>query len=173
VEPAETRVLHDLLMDLVRVAGLLQPDRPEAGVPVSLSEAYAIHELDTSTAPTQQDLAERLRLDKSTVSRLIAGLEHKGLVARERDPGNRRSYRLRLTDRGRAVHAYLAEVFHRRHAHMLSAMTAAERRCLATGLAALLRALGVHRPPADHAHRDHTRRDHAHRDHGGDTAPTP
>ena len=95
-------------MNLVRVAGLLQPDQELPGYSVSLSAAYAIHELDHGDGLSQQELAERLMLEKSTVSRMVADLERKGLIERERDPANRRVYRLRLTDEGRAFHVRVA-----------------------------------------------------------------
>src|SRR5690242_10693859 len=89
--------LHDLFLDLIRAAGLVEPDRSVPGHPLSMSQAFALHELDTDPPLSQRDLAERLRLEKSTVSRLAADLERDGLLARERDPDNRRLYRLRLT----------------------------------------------------------------------------
>jgi DNA-binding MarR family transcriptional regulator len=123
-------------MDLVRAAGLLQLDQA-----VSMSQAFALHELDSDTPLSQRDLAERLRLEKSTVSRMVAELERKGLVVRERDPANRRLYRLRLTDAGRAQHVRMATAFHERYVCWVSAMTPAERDALLTGLPALLRAI--------------------------------
>jgi DNA-binding MarR family transcriptional regulator len=75
VDSAEAARLHELLMDVVRAAGLLQPDQTVAGQPVSLSQAFALHELDTDTPLSQRDLAERLRLEKSSVSRLAAEME--------------------------------------------------------------------------------------------------
>ncbi len=86
VDSSEAARLHELLMDVVRAAGLLQPDQTAAGHPVSLSQAFALHELDTGTPLSQRDLAERLRLEKSSVSRLAAEMERKGLLVRERDP---------------------------------------------------------------------------------------
>lgn len=91
---------------------------------------------------TQRDLAERLDLEKSTVSRLLAGLEGRGLVSRRRNPMNRRFYQLTLTDRGRSVTSRLVASMHTHHARLLDAMTQAERDALATGVAALLRAMG-------------------------------
>jgi DNA-binding MarR family transcriptional regulator len=123
-------------MDFVRAAGLLQLDQE-----VSMSQAFALHELDTDTPLSQRDLAERLRLEKSTVSRLAAELERKGLVVRERDPANRRLYRLRLTDAGRARHVHMAKMFHVQYDRWVSAMTPTEREALLTGLPALLRAI--------------------------------
>lgn len=132
--------LHGLLMQLVQASGLLQPGSDQ-GRAVSLSELFAIHELDDDGPLAQRDLTERLRLDKSTVSRMVAGLVRKGYVARERDPANRRLDRLLVTDEGRRAHREIREAFHTRHVDVLGAMTAAEREALRTGLAGLLRAL--------------------------------
>ena len=143
----ESEQVHALFMDLVRLAGLLQPD---VGVPpacggqlpgysVSLSQAYAIHELDRGAGLSQQELAERLLLEKSTISRMVADLENKGLVERERDPANRRTYRLRLTDEGRAFHVRVATGYGARYREWTAAMTAAEREALLIGLPALIR----------------------------------
>ncbi|HEV7420843.1 MAG TPA: MarR family transcriptional regulator [Mycobacterium sp.] len=133
--------LHELFMDLVRVAGLLQPDQELPGHSVSLSAAYAIHELDHGAGLSQQELAERLLLEKSTVSRMVADLERKGLVERERNPGNRRTYRLRLTDEGRAFHVRVAEGYGAQYQQWTAAMTPTERDALLIGLPALIRAV--------------------------------
>jgi DNA-binding MarR family transcriptional regulator len=141
VESAESERIHHLVMDLVRATGLLQVDQDVPGYPVSLSQAFALHELDTDIPLAQRDLAERLRLDKSSVSRMAAEMERKGLLVRERDPANRRQYRLRLTDRGRAVHAGMAGAFHTRFEAWMAALTAAERAALLKGLPALVRVI--------------------------------
>jgi DNA-binding MarR family transcriptional regulator len=139
--PAPERI-HELFMDLVRVAGLLQPDRAIPGLPISMSQAFALHELDTGGAPlSQNELAERLQLEKSTVSRMAAEMERKGFLVRERDPGNRRVYRLRLTDAGRALHVGMASAFHDQYERWTSALTRVERDALLTGLPALIRVM--------------------------------
>ena len=141
--------LHELLMDLIRATGLLQPDRIVPGQPVSLSQAFALHELDTETPLSQRDLARRLRLDKSTVSRLAADLQRRGLLVREREPGNRRLYRLRLTEAGRTLHARMAGGFHQQYTRWVAVMDPAERDALLVGLPALVRAM--HSASAWHA----------------------
>lgn len=132
--------LHGLLMQLVQASGLLQPELAH-GHAVSLSELFAIHELDVDGPLAQRDLSERLRLDKSTVSRLVAGLVRKGYVERERDPANRRLDRLLVTDAGRRAHREIRAAFHDRHVQVLDEMTDDERAALVTGLTGLLRAL--------------------------------
>jgi DNA-binding MarR family transcriptional regulator len=144
VDSAEAARLHALLMDVVQAAGLLQPDQSVAGHPVSLSQAFALHELDTDTPLSQRDLAERLRLEKSSVSRLAAEMQRKGLLVRERDPDNHRQYRLRLTDQGRALHVHMRTAFHKQYEGWVAAMTHNERAALLNGLPALVRVLRQH-----------------------------
>jgi len=137
--PAER--LHKLFMDLARAGGMLHPDDAVPGQPVSLSQAFALHELDTDPPLSQRDLAERLRLEKSSISRMVAEMQRKGLLVRQRDPGNRRLYRLRLTDQGRDLHASMASAFHERYVRWVAAMTPAENDALLLGLSALVRAI--------------------------------
>jgi DNA-binding MarR family transcriptional regulator len=144
VNSAEAARLHELLMEVVRATGLLQPDHTVAGSPVSLSQAFALHALDTGTPLSQRDLAERLRLEKSSVSRLAAQLERQGLLVRERDPDNHRQYRLRLTEQGRSVHARMATTFHEQYECWVDAMTHSERAALLKGLPALVRVIRLH-----------------------------
>jgi DNA-binding MarR family transcriptional regulator len=136
---ATTARLHELLMDLVRAIGMLHQSLP--GGPITLSQVFALHELDLGRPLSQQELAQRLGLEKSSVSRLAADLESKGLLVRERDPANRRFYRLRLTERGRAYHARAGAAFRERMAPLIGAMTAAERAALVKGLAGLVRVM--------------------------------
>jgi DNA-binding MarR family transcriptional regulator len=138
VDPSAPERLHRLLMELVRVVGVLQPDQAVPGHAISLSQAYALHELDTDSPLSQRELAERLRLEKSSVSRMAADLEEQGLLVRERDAVNRRVYRLRLTDQGRAVHAQLGAAFHAQYLRWTAAMTPAELDALLVGLHALV-----------------------------------
>lgn len=133
--------LHRLLLELVRSAGLLHVAGAGSAGQVSLSELLALHELDAGGALAQQELAAKLQLDKSTVSRLVAGLETRSLLIRQRDPNNRRIIRLSLTPAGRRLHLDLAQAMHARQRTVLAAMTAPERTALAAGLAGLLRAL--------------------------------
>lgn len=133
--------LHDLLVELLRCAGQLHPDQPARGDLVPLTQTFALHELDAGGAMSQQELAERLALEKSTVSRLVAEMEAAGLLRRERDPDNRRYFRLRITARGRAAHARMADAFHGRYRRLIAMMTPRERDALSVGLPALIRAL--------------------------------
>ncbi len=100
----------------------------------------ALHALDTDPPLSQQELAARLRLEKSSVSRLVADLERRGLLQRQRDEDNRRVYRLRLTAEGRAAHVELGGGVSPATTTGAAALTAVERDALIVGLSAFLRA---------------------------------
>lgn len=142
--------LRRLLQHLVRAGGLLEPSPPRhehSGVHVSMSEVFALGELSEQEALSQQDLAERLGLEKSTVSRLAAGMEARGWLSREREAGNRRFYQLRLTEEGQDIARRVGQDLHDHHAHLLDLLTPQERQALTTGLAGLIRAMESHAHP--------------------------
>jgi DNA-binding MarR family transcriptional regulator len=89
----------------VRAFGLHQPDQTPCGQPIPVSEAHAIGELDRDGPLTQQELARRLRLEKSTVSRLVGQLITRGWVQRGKCDGDARLVWLELTDAGRKAPA--------------------------------------------------------------------
>ena len=125
---------------------------PSAGEPgptaeplpsVSSSEARALIELVAARGIAQGELAGLLGLDKSTVSRLAAGLERKGWVRRGRDEGNQRYVRLYLTPQGGEVAARVWRAWQSRQARILAALSAEERAGLAAGLGGLVRGLAA------------------------------
>ena len=57
----------------------------------------------------QKELASRLRLEKSTVSRLVGMMEGRGWLERSRSPQDGRAVELRLTEVGRRTAENIAE----------------------------------------------------------------
>ncbi|WP_338089914.1 MarR family winged helix-turn-helix transcriptional regulator [Nonomuraea basaltis] len=99
----------------------------------SLSEGWAFVELNRVGAVHQQHIATRLQLEKSSASRL-AGLERRGWLTRERDPANRRYYRVALTAEGQAIADHIEEHLHERHAQILTRLNDSERAALARAM---------------------------------------
>lgn len=87
----------------VRKFGLLEPSTTPCGQPLPTSHAHALMELLKRPDSSQNELAERLGLRKSTVSRLVDRLEQDGRLVRKADGGDRRVRRLRLTPKGRRL----------------------------------------------------------------------
>ena len=110
---------------------------------VSASEARALIELLAARGIAQGQLAALLGLEKSTVSRLAAGLERKGWLRRGRDEENQRFVRLYLTPEGRVIAAQVWQAWQSRQARILAGLSAEERAGLAAGLRGLVRGLAA------------------------------
>jgi len=132
-----------------------EPDCPsgdpaEPPIPaLSASEARALIELVAARGIAQGQLGTLLGLEKSTVSRLAAGLERKGWVRRGRDEVNQRYIRLYLTPEGSRVAARVWGAWQTRQARILAGLTAEERAGLASGLRGLVRGLAAEGLVAD------------------------
>ena len=136
--------LERLLVQLLRVlapaaAGDAAGAAPELSV--SVSEGRALVQLLQAHGIAQGELGRLLGLEKSTVSRLAAGLEQKGWIRRGRDEGNQRYVRLYLTPAGSQVAVRLLAAWQSRQARIIASLTDAERAGLAAGLGGLLRGL--------------------------------
>ena len=70
---------------------------------ISLAEWRTMMLISTLPAASLSALARERQIDKSVASRLVARLARRGFVQREQAPCDRRTSRLSLTARGRAV----------------------------------------------------------------------
>ncbi len=148
VPDSDAELLETLLTKVMRLHAI-HGDAPVgdlAGPALSMAEGVLLVELLATGEVTQQQVADRLSLDKSRVSRLCSALERKHLLARQRDDSNRRNLRVRITASGAAAATRLRQTWHQRHERMLAAMTPDERRALLLGLGALARELAVFHP---------------------------
>lgn len=70
--------------------------------PLNLSSAEGnilLHLLTQGLEMGQEQLVEQLDISKPAVSRALDSLETKGYVTRQRDPVDKRAYKVRLTDK--------------------------------------------------------------------------
>jgi DNA-binding MarR family transcriptional regulator len=77
--------------------------RQEAGGELSPSQTTALATIDRHGPLTPSELAVRERIQRPTVTRIIARLEARGLVQRARDPQDGRSSLVALTPAGREL----------------------------------------------------------------------
>lgn len=132
--------LEDRLTAFVRAFGLHQPERTPCGEPVSVSQAYALRELAVQPL-TQAELARRLRLERSVVSRMADALSERGWLTRERHPQDQRAVHLVLTGAGRQAGARLAGARRARMATLLDAVPVDEQETILHALDVLTRAI--------------------------------
>lgn len=95
--------VSESVADVVRHARLPGADELEQaiGLRVDAAGAVILARLQRDTGTRLSDLADRLGLAPSTVSRQLPPLEAAGLVARRTDPDDGRVSLLHLTDAGR------------------------------------------------------------------------
>jgi DNA-binding MarR family transcriptional regulator len=132
---------QDQLLALVREFGVHRTDPTSGGEPVSMSEHQALMELSSGEELSQTALAVRLRLEKSTISRLAVQMEGRGWLERNRDTADARLVRLRLTSRGRALARDLSAIRASKLQGMLSAIPEADRESVLQALKVVIRAL--------------------------------
>lgn len=117
--------VHDLqarLVNFVRGFGLLgNADRTPCGVALPLSHAHALIELSRGPL-TQRDLTRALRLERSTVSRLVDKLAAQGWVNASPAPHDGRSVLLSLSAGGKWTAEQLDRARAERFAALLEAI---------------------------------------------------
>lgn len=77
---------------------------------------------------TASDVGQRIVMDKVAVSRAVAGLMQRGLVERATDRADRRRASLRLSARGRAMHARIVPLALTYEDRLYKVLSAEERR---------------------------------------------
>lgn len=132
---------QDSMVTLIRSLGLHKPDTTPCGHPLSVGEAHALWEIGREPGLTQNGLAQRLDLDKSTVSRLVAMLERRSWVERIRDRNDSRFYHLRLTAAGAKANGNLARSRRTKFERIFEAIPRAQRSAVAASLSALMEAI--------------------------------
>lgn len=127
----DPRPLRALSRDLVRELGMLSQQCGELAL--SPLEAHLLIELESGPA-TNQQLAERLRIDKSNASRPLARLAERELISWHPHPSDGRSKEARLTIAGQAQLLDLHQEMDNAMEETLAQLTLAEREQLWTGL---------------------------------------
>jgi len=94
---------------------------------ITLWQLAALAELGDQGPAAQNELAAGLGVDPSDMVRLMDGLLADGLVSRDRDPSDRRRYRISLTPQGRKALTTARAVVREVEKTTLQPLTAAER----------------------------------------------
>ncbi len=111
-----------------RQIGLLQ--RGYLDSPFSLSEVRVLYEIAHRDHPAAATIAQDLGLDTGYLSRMLAGLEKRGLLLRQPECADGRRSRLSLTRRGRTAFTPLERSADRDVDAMLAKLAPLQRRSL-------------------------------------------
>ena len=97
----EVLELRSQVHQFIRLFGVLHPTQTPCGFNLSLSQVLALQTIEEERTPSLHALAEKLYLERSTVSRLVDALVQAGFIRREVNEENRREILLSLTDHGK------------------------------------------------------------------------
>jgi DNA-binding MarR family transcriptional regulator len=135
--------LIESVVGFVRSFGLHRSDKTPCGQPVTVAEAHALMDL-TAVGPMRQgELAAKLRLEKSTVSRLVRQMEAYRWIQRAPDPNDRRVVLIRLTKQGRQTAVQLARARRAKFVRIMSAIPESKRPLVVEAVSTLERACSV------------------------------
>ena len=116
-----------LRLDISRMARRL---RQEGGADLSPSMTAALATIERHGPLTPSELAERERVQRPTVTRVLARLEEAGLVVRAADPQDRRCSLVSISDDGRALLGAMRERKDAFLARRIDALEPADREAL-------------------------------------------
>lgn len=100
----QAKQLRDAVRHLVVAHGVLNATQRPCGAPLAVPHAYALLELLSAPAGlTTTELATRLSIDRTNVSRLVGKMERDGEVRRRIDSEDARAKQVTLTPRGKRI----------------------------------------------------------------------
>jgi DNA-binding MarR family transcriptional regulator len=103
-------------------------DVPGAGV---------LHLLKEAGPMSQQHLGRKLRIDRTTMVKLVDGLEKAKLARRKNHPGDRRAYLVEITPAGSKALAAVGKIADRMESELLVQFTESERKLIRRALLTL------------------------------------
>lgn len=110
--------------------------------PYTLTEARILFEVAHREGTAASDLARELGLDRGYMSRVLAGLERRGLIEKSRSEEDGRRLRLSLTAEGRGAFSDLDERSRREISGMLGELSEEEQTRLLESMSAVGEILG-------------------------------
>ena len=139
-EPTQAAQLRELLRTLIRKLGILERSELVC-CDITLSQCNALIEIGRAGVLSVNQLADRLGLDKSTVSRAADKLVLDGLLLREEDPSDRRYVVLKLSPAGANTYAAVEQRMQDYFLAVLARIETDDREAVLTNLQVLLTAL--------------------------------
>ena len=133
--------LEHTLAAFVRAFGLHQGEQTPCGVNVSVSEAHALTELARTGGLSQGELVSFLKLEKSSVSRLVQNLDKRGWLERKPHPTDGRAQLLTLTPEGHEKAAQVAKARRAKFDALTQALPDSKREAVLSALSTLVEAL--------------------------------
>ena len=96
-----------------------------------------LHLLEEGGAMSQQQLGRRLRIDRTTMVKLVDAMEKSGFARRADNPSDRRAYLVEMTSQGRKALKAMQMVAEKMERKLFTGFTDAERKVIHRALLSL------------------------------------
>jgi len=96
----ETSLIHSICQTAIEIKKVALHSLRAAQCKVPQEQCYLLYTLMQKNGVTQQELARATVKDLPNISRLLDSLEKRGMIKRQRNKKDRRSYRVFLTHKG-------------------------------------------------------------------------
>lgn len=134
------KVLRESIRIFERKLGLLNEIHSSC-CDVTLAQCHAIVEIGRHPQISLNELAIKLGLDKSTISRTLLALVQNGIAIRETDPDDRRYATIQLTDKGYEIFEHIEQNMDERFRNIASDIPVEKREQVLESLLILNQAL--------------------------------
>tara|TARA_B100000683_G_scaffold32681_1_gene28679 strand:- start:18582 stop:19016 length:435 start_codon:yes stop_codon:yes gene_type:complete len=101
---------------------------------ITISEWRVLMTLTSEKGVSAAEITNSWAMEKMMVNRAIQRLVDNGCITRERDPNDRRRYRLALTTKGRKLYDKIAPTANKRYNELMSAIDSDETDALVRAL---------------------------------------
>ena len=118
-------------------------DRELSPINIRSGQIRILIALDMQDGINQEYIRLRFHLDKATIAKTIKPLVREGYIERTRDPDDKRSYKISLTDKGREIMPVLEQTI-RGWADILTAGFTGKEKKLMDDLLARMSANAIH-----------------------------
>ncbi len=123
-----------------RILGIF--DKKFLGLDFSVTEVRLIGEISRNPKMTAREIAAFLSIDKGYMSRMLQGLEQKGLIIREKAEKDAREKILRLTEEGICLNEILEEKADQRILSQIENIDAADYQILLHAMETIKKIMG-------------------------------
>jgi len=127
----ENSLIYAICQTAIEIKKVAMNSLRAAECAVPPEQYYILHTLLQKSGVTQQELARAAVKDMPNITRLLDGLEKRGLVKRQRNRTDRRSYRIFITPKGTELTEKFHPHFHENVRLLEKKLTAEERASLA------------------------------------------
>lgn len=119
--------LHYLLMKSHACFSRQVVSRAQRELGLSPGQPKVLDSLMDHEGCDQKTLAAHCEIEQATLGSILSRMEEKGLIQRQRQPGNRRSLFVYLTPEGREAAQTMREIFRQEEEHAARTLTPAQR----------------------------------------------